>query len=310
MLIGHVRMDPGAPRRSSPRRASSAASVVSIVLAQRLDGTTAAVSTRWPQLPGADVLICARERSSLAKDTTPEPGEPRREAPRGYVGARRRAYSALEPLRRAGSPRPSPPAGHTPRPDRVLDTRDGTPMAGDARLDRSAACATTCRSRTRRCPMPSELATWQPPTAGRDRRARCGARTWPASRVGHAPDGREPRRRDGRGDRRRPPRSRGHARSWRADRSRGRCAGPRDRRGTVARRSPAASAPDFVRCALRARRRHRARPGARTRSRRSITGRRASPPPYASGRLTLVHVAHRDRRPSSAVRRRRARRDG
>ena len=150
------------------------------------------------ELPGVEVLISTRDAKLLAKDMTPEPGEPADAKFRGgYSGAKTKPTRLLEPGDRVGSLEVVAAPGHTPGQIAFLDTRDRTLIAGDA-YSTLGGVATTAKPNPR-FPMPA-LATWHRPTALATARA---LRALDPARlaVGHGRRSR-PRRRDGRGDRR------------------------------------------------------------------------------------------------------------
>jgi len=115
------------------------------------------------QLPGVEVLISARDAKLLAKDMTPEPGEPADAKFRGgYSGAKTQPTRLLEPGDRVGSLEVVAAPGHTPGHIAFMDTRDRTLIAGDA-YSTLGGVATTAKPNPR-FPMPA-LATWHRPTA-------------------------------------------------------------------------------------------------------------------------------------------------
>ena len=115
------------------------------------------------ELPGAEVLISTRDAKLLAKDTTPEPGEPADAKLRGgYSGAKTKPTRLLEPGDRVGSLEVVAAPGHTPGQIAFMDTRDRTLIAGDA-FSTLGGVATTAKPNPR-FPMPA-LATWHRPTA-------------------------------------------------------------------------------------------------------------------------------------------------
>jgi glyoxylase-like metal-dependent hydrolase (beta-lactamase superfamily II) len=119
------------------------------------------------QLPGAEVLISARDARLLAKDRTLDPGEPGKL--RGsYPGARTRPTRTIEPGERIGSLEVVASPGHTPGHVSLLDVRDRTLLTGDA-YSTLGGVATTARPNWR-FPLPA-LASWHPPTALESARA-------------------------------------------------------------------------------------------------------------------------------------------
>jgi len=115
------------------------------------------------QLPDAEVLISQRDARLLAKDTTPDPGEPADAKLRGsFPGATTRPTGFLAAGDRIGSLEVIAAPGHTPGHVALLDTRDGTLITGDA-YSTLGGVATAARS-PRRFPLVS-MATWHAPTA-------------------------------------------------------------------------------------------------------------------------------------------------
>lgn len=135
-------------------------------------------------LPDAEVLISARDARLLAKDKTPDPGEPQDAKARGSLpGARTRPKRLLAPGDRVGSLEVVASPGHTPGHVSFLDTRDRTLIAGDAYATLGGV-ATTAKGSSR-FPLPM-LATWHRPTAQESARA---LRALDPARlaVGHGP---------------------------------------------------------------------------------------------------------------------------
>jgi glyoxylase-like metal-dependent hydrolase (beta-lactamase superfamily II) len=115
------------------------------------------------ELPGVEVLISTRDAKLLAKDLTPEPGEPADAKLRGgYAGTKTRPTQLLSPGDRVGSLEVVAAPGHTPGHVAFMDTRDRTLIAGDA-FSTLGGVATTAKPNPR-FPMPA-LATWHRPTA-------------------------------------------------------------------------------------------------------------------------------------------------
>jgi glyoxylase-like metal-dependent hydrolase (beta-lactamase superfamily II) len=115
------------------------------------------------RLPGVEVLISPRDAKLLAKDMTPEPGEPADAKLRGgYPGAKTRPTRLLSPGDRVGSLEVVAAPGHTPGQVAFLDTRDRTLIAGDA-YSTLGGVATSAKVNPL-FPMPA-FATWHRPTA-------------------------------------------------------------------------------------------------------------------------------------------------
>ena len=113
-------------------------------------------------LPGVEVLISARDARLLAKDKTPDPGEPAAKLRGGYPGAKTRPTATIAPGDKVGSLEVHAAPGHTPGQVAFLDRRDGTLYCADA-FSTVAGVATTAKPYLR-FPLPG-LATWHGPTA-------------------------------------------------------------------------------------------------------------------------------------------------
>ena len=118
---------------------------------------------------GAEVLISARDARLLAKDMTPDPGEPADAQLRGgYSGARTRPTRTVAAGERIGSLEVVAAPGHTPGHVAFLDTRDRTLYCGDA-YSTLGGVETTARINPR-FPLPG-FASWHRPTALESARA-------------------------------------------------------------------------------------------------------------------------------------------
>ena len=114
-------------------------------------------------LPGAEVLISARDARLLEKDKTPDPGEPADAKYRGsYPGASAKPARTLKPGERVGSLEVVAAPGHTPGHVAFLDTRDRTLYCGDA-YSTLGGVATSAKLNPR-FPLVA-IATWHRPTA-------------------------------------------------------------------------------------------------------------------------------------------------
>jgi glyoxylase-like metal-dependent hydrolase (beta-lactamase superfamily II) len=115
------------------------------------------------ELPDAEVLISARDAKLLAKDTTPEPGEPDdAKLHGGFPGAKTTPTRTIAPGERIGSLEVVAAPGHTPGQLAFLDTRDRTLFAGDA-YSTIGGVATAAKPNPR-FPLPA-LVSWHRPTA-------------------------------------------------------------------------------------------------------------------------------------------------
>ncbi|MEI7773035.1 MAG: MBL fold metallo-hydrolase, partial [Chloroflexales bacterium] len=113
-------------------------------------------------LPAVAVLISARDARFLAGDRHLDPDEPQAPLRGGYQTTATRPTETLSDGDRVGSLRVIAAPGHTPGHLALLDTRDGSLIAGDAFQTRAGlAVAGTLRPLF---PFPA-LATWHRPTA-------------------------------------------------------------------------------------------------------------------------------------------------
>jgi glyoxylase-like metal-dependent hydrolase (beta-lactamase superfamily II) len=113
-------------------------------------------------LPGAEVLISARDARFLGGDKSLDPGEPQAKLRGSYPTTRTRPAGGLVPGERVGSLEVVAAPGHTPGQVALLDTRDRTLYCGDA-FSTLGGVATTARLNPR-FPLPA-LSTWDKPTA-------------------------------------------------------------------------------------------------------------------------------------------------
>lgn len=113
-------------------------------------------------LPDAEVLISARDARFLAGELRLDPDEAQGKLRGSYQSVTTRPDRLLFDGDRVGALRVVSAPGHTPGHIALLDTRDGTLIAGDALQTRAGvAVAGTVRWRF---PFPA-LATWHSPTA-------------------------------------------------------------------------------------------------------------------------------------------------
>lgn len=119
-------------------------------------------------LPDVEVLLSAREARILSRDFSLDSSEPQTK-PRGdYPAITTRATRTVEPDETVGSLRVVASPGHTPGHIALLDTRDGTLIAGDALFSYTGIGV----SGAFRMRFPfSATATWDKPTALRSARA-------------------------------------------------------------------------------------------------------------------------------------------
>jgi glyoxylase-like metal-dependent hydrolase (beta-lactamase superfamily II) len=113
-------------------------------------------------VPGAEVIIGARESRLLRKDKSLDPGEPVDKVRGSYPGAKTEPTRLLAPGDRVSSLEAVAAPGHTPGQLAFLDVRDGTLYCGDA-YSTLGGVATTAKPNPR-FPLPA-TATWHRPTA-------------------------------------------------------------------------------------------------------------------------------------------------
>ena len=156
-------MDPGAAKAILAAAERHGRPIVRIALTHAHQDHIGGLDALVAELPDAEVVIGTRDAKLLAKDTTPEPGEPEDAKLRGgYSGAKTKPTRTLEPGDRVGSLEVIAAPGHTPGQIAYLDTRDRTLYAGDA-FSTVGGVATTAKPNLR-FPMPA-FATWHRPTA-------------------------------------------------------------------------------------------------------------------------------------------------
>ena len=156
-------MDPGAAKAILAAAERHGRPIVRIAITHAHQDHIGGLDSLAAQLPEAEVLIGSRDAKLLAKDMTPEPGEPEDAKLRGgYPGAKTQPTRTLEPGDRVGSLEVVAAPGHTPGQVAYLDTRDRTLFAADA-FSTLGGVATTAKVNPR-FPLPG-LATWHRPTA-------------------------------------------------------------------------------------------------------------------------------------------------
>ncbi len=113
-------------------------------------------------LPGAEILLGAREARLLAGDRSLDPNEPNDKLRGGYAESSIEPSGTLESGQRVGSLEVVGSPGHTPGHLAFFDTRDGTLIAGDAFQTRGGVAVSGKVKLL--FPFPA-FATWHKPTA-------------------------------------------------------------------------------------------------------------------------------------------------
>jgi glyoxylase-like metal-dependent hydrolase (beta-lactamase superfamily II) len=162
-------MDPGAAKAILAAAGKAGRPIVRIALTHAHQDHIGGLDSLAAAVPDAEVSISTRDAKLLAKDMTPEPGEPADAKLRGgYSGAKTKPGRLLSPGDRVGSLEVVAAPGHTPGHVAFLDTRDRTLIAGDA-FSTIGGVATSAKANPL-FPLPV-LATWHKPTALESARA-------------------------------------------------------------------------------------------------------------------------------------------
>lgn len=154
---------PGSTKAMLAAAEQAGAPITRIALTHAHSDHVGSLDALHDQLPGAEVLIGARDAKLLAKDKSPEPGEPTDAKVRGGVpGVKTAPTRLLSDGDHVGSLLVVASPGHTPGHIAFFDERDGTLFCGDA-FHTFGGVHTTAKAGWR-FPFPG-LATWHKPTA-------------------------------------------------------------------------------------------------------------------------------------------------
>ncbi len=138
------------------------APIVRILLTHAHNDHVGSLDALHAKLPGAEVLITARDARFLRGDMSLDPGEPQVKLRGGYMVCQTKPDRELQPGDRVGSLEVIASPGHTPGQAAFLDARDGTLIAGDAFQNKAGFVVAGML----RVLFPfSAMATWHKPTA-------------------------------------------------------------------------------------------------------------------------------------------------
>lgn len=153
---------PGSAAAYLRAAAELGAPIVRIVLTHAHGDHVGSLDALRKRLPAAELSVSARDARFLAGDMSLDAGEPQAKLRGSYQKVAARPERLLADGDMVGSLRVVATPGHTPGHIALLDTRDGSLIAGDALQTRGGiAVAGTLRWRF---PLPA-IATWHRPTA-------------------------------------------------------------------------------------------------------------------------------------------------
>jgi glyoxylase-like metal-dependent hydrolase (beta-lactamase superfamily II) len=155
-------MLPGGQKKILAAAERLGAPIVRIALTHAHGDHIGALDKLAAALPGAEVLISARDARLLRKDRTMDPGEPRSKLRGGFPGAKTRPTRTFTAGERLGSLEIHAAPGHTPGQVAFLDPRDRTLYCADS-YSTLGGVATSAKPNPR-FPLVA-LATWHRPTA-------------------------------------------------------------------------------------------------------------------------------------------------
>jgi glyoxylase-like metal-dependent hydrolase (beta-lactamase superfamily II) len=146
---------------------AAGAPIARIVLTHAHSDHVGSLDALKERLPEAEVIISTREARLLAKDTSLDPDEPKKELGGGFPGAESKPDRTVDAGDRIGSLEVIASPGHTPGHIALLDVRDRTVYCGDAYATLGGV-ATTAKVN----PLyPLAIFTWHRPTALESARA-------------------------------------------------------------------------------------------------------------------------------------------
>ena len=147
----------GSAKRLLAAAADLGAPIVRIALTHAHGDHIGSLDALAKALPGAEVIISARDARLLSKDKSLDPGEPKGRWRGSFPGAKTAPGRTVVAGDRIGSLEVVAAPGHTPGHIALLDPRDGTLICGDA-YSTLGGVATTAKPYSR-FPLPG-LATW------------------------------------------------------------------------------------------------------------------------------------------------------
>jgi glyoxylase-like metal-dependent hydrolase (beta-lactamase superfamily II) len=159
---------PGAKKKILAAAETIGARIVRVALTHAHGDHIGSLDKLAAALPDAEVLISTRDARLLAKDRSPDPGEPQGKWHGSYPGAKTKPSATFAAGDRVGSLEVHAAPGHTPGQVAFLDPRDGTLYCADA-YSTLGGVATTAKPYAR-FPLPG-YATWHGPTALESARA-------------------------------------------------------------------------------------------------------------------------------------------
>jgi glyoxylase-like metal-dependent hydrolase (beta-lactamase superfamily II) len=149
----------GSAKRLLAAAADLGAPIVRIALTHAHGDHIGSLDALAKALPGAEVIISARDARLLKKDKSLDPGEPKGRWRGSFPGAKTAPTRTVVAGDRIGSLEVVAAPGHTPGHIALLDPRDGTLICGDA-FSTLGGVATSAKMNPK-FPLPA-FATWSP----------------------------------------------------------------------------------------------------------------------------------------------------